>query len=471
MKTLIMKLGKTVTLAATFALGFAVMTPMVSTPALAQDEAKGMTLDELLELVKSGRVTESRENKAREREFRSRRDDQARLLKEAEAEVKREEDRSDRLEKEFQDNELKLAELENLLSEKLGAFGELFGVVRQVAGDTEAHINQSLVSAQYGGRGGFLRALAARKELPKISELEQLRYAMQKEMTEQGKVVRFQGTVLTPEGEAGSAEVIRIGTFVAIADGEYLRYLPATGQLARLGRQPGARYLAAAEEVEDADQGTIVAAAVDPSRGAILSLLVQAPSITERVNQGGVIGYIIIALAIVGVLMALERIVTLSLTGMKVNAQSKSETPDDSNPLGRVMQAYQANKDVDVETLELKLDDAILKETPKLERALSTLKVMAAVAPMLGLLGTVTGMIVTFQAITLFGTGDPKLMAGGISQALITTVLGLVAAIPILLLHQLATTRSKSVVAVLEEQSAGIIARHAEDHARRPTGE
>ncbi|MGS0728481.1 MotA/TolQ/ExbB proton channel family protein, partial [Shewanella sp. 0m-11] len=128
----------------------------------------------------------------------------------------------------------------------------------------------------------------------------------------------------------------------------------------------------------------------------------------------------------------------------------------------RVLKAYQDNKDVDVETLELKLDEAILKETPALETRISIIKVLAAIAPMMGLLGTVTGMIATFQSIQLFGTGDPKLMAGGISMALMTTVQGLVAALPLMLMHAIVVARSKTIVQVLEEQSAGIVASHAE---------
>ncbi len=435
-------------------------------PSIAQDaEAAPLTLDDLLDRVKRGRVMENRENKEREARFKRERDNQVALLKEAQAEVAREEKRSDALEKKFNENDIRIGDKEQQLADRMGEFGELFGVVRTVAGDTESAINSSLISSQYPGRTAFLRELAARKELPRIEELEQLWASLHEQMTLQGQNVRYTATILTPDGEPSTGEAVRIGPFVAIAEGKYLRYIEAGSQLAELGRQPGSRYVSAAAEVEEAEEGTIVPAAIDPSRGAILSLLVQAPSLSERISFGGTIGYIIIGIAIIGILMALERIIVLSLVGAKVSSQmKKTDQPDSKNPLGRVLQAYKDNEAVDVETLELKLDEAVLKETPKLEARLATLKTLAAVAPLLGLLGTVTGMIETFQAITLFGTGDPKLMAGGISQALITTVLGLVAAIPIILLHSLANARSRGVVAVLEEQSAGMIARHAEDH-------
>ncbi len=451
---------KTLVAAAAFAVSAAVITPA---PAMAQDGAKSLTLDQLVEMVKKGRVKENAENQRREAEFKRARDRQADLLREAEEEVAREEARSTALEAEFQENEIQLANLEALLGERLGAFGELFGVVRQVAGDTEAQIFNSLVSSQLPDRGPALRALAGSKELPSMDQLTTLWAALTEEAVQQGKVIKYTGTVLTPAGDPEQRTITRIGPFVAISDGKYLDF--KNGKLIELLRQPGSRVMGAAENIENAPEGEVVAAAIDPSRGAILGLLVLAPSISERIGQGAEIGYIIIGLGIIGVLMALERIITLSLTAFKVRGQMKNVgSPQDNNPLGRVLKAYKANESVDVETLELKLDDAILKEMPALERGLSMLKVMAAVAPLLGLLGTVTGMIETFQAITLFGTGDPKLMAGGISQALITTVLGLCAAIPILLLHAVAAGRSKVVMGILEEQSAGIVAEHAEDH-------
>jgi len=138
------------------------------------------------------------------------------------------------------------------------------------------------------------------------------------------------------------------------------------------------------------------------------------------------------------------------------------DSPSEDNPLGRVLSVYSKDPNVDTETLELRLDEAVLREIPPLEKGLSALKILAAVGPLLGLLGTVTGMIITFQQIQLFGTGDPKLMAGGISQALTTTVQGLIMAIPMVLLHAFLSSRSKALIQVLEEESAGIIAEHAE---------
>jgi len=180
-----------------------------------------------------------------------------------------------------------------------------------------------------------------------------------------------------------------------------------------------------------------VAFAVDPLKGQLLVMEQFKPSITERIDKGGIPGYTIIALGIIAALLSLERFITLSITAAKVRRQTKNSTPDSGNPLGRVLKVYHDNKEVDPETLQLKLDEAILKEQPAINARIAFIKIISMVAPLLGLLGTVIGMIVTFQAITLFGAGDPKTMANGISQALITTVEGLCVAIPTVLLHSI----------------------------------
>ena len=421
------------------------------------------TLDSLLAQVRQRRTGESAENNRRVNEFRSQRNRQQQLLDNARADIKREEQISEQLEATFNENELELGELEIQLAERLGAFGELFGVARQVSGDTRGQVDNSLVSAQFPGRSAILNEIATSKVLPTIEQLQDLWFFLQQEMTEQGKVVKFNTTVTDTDGNPQDEAVTRIGPFTAVADGGYLSFDPTIQELKDLQRQPAGSFTGVVDDLEEASEGEVVRAAIDPSSGAILGLLVQTPNIFERINQGGTVGYIVIGLAVLGLLIGFERIFTLTTTAGAVRRQARDpDRPRKGNPLGRVLMVYEENRDADVETLELKLDDAILKEIPKLERGLNTVKVLAGVAPLLGLLGTVTGMIITFQAITLFGTGDPKLMAGGISQALVTTVLGLVAAIPLLLLHSFAAGRARTVQQILEEQSAGLIAASAE---------
>lgn len=428
--------------------------------------AEGMTLQQLLNAVRQGRVQENQENTAREAEFRRERSRQQSLLSDARSQLASLERRAERLEATFNENELRLGEMNDQLTERLGAFGEMFGVIRQVSGATAAQVSESLISGELQGRQTALQALARSRTLPKTDELEGLWYTLLENMTAQGQIASFDAEIVAQDGSPETASVTRIGPFVAISDGAYLGYVPETAQYRELGRQPSGRYLDAARALERAEPGEIVPAAIDPSRGAILGLLVQTPSLAERVDQGGLVGYFIIMIGVGGGLIGLWRIMRLSSSARAVRRQMRNaDKALKSNPLGRVLIAAQTAESADTEVLELKLDDAIMKELPALESGLAILKLFAAIAPLLGLLGTVTGMILTFQAITLFGTGDPKLMAGGISQALVTTVLGLVVAVPLLLLHAIASTRSREVIHALEEQAAGVVARRAEGAA------
>jgi len=442
------------------------------------------SLEELLRLVDERRITESRDHSRREQVFARERSRQQSMLNEAKAERRREEQRSERLETRFEENEIRIGDLQEQLDKRLGSLRELFGVLQQVAGDTRGVFEGSVISAEIPDRGEWLGELAAKmgtaSELATIDEMETLWFELQREMIESGKVTRFPGTLIKLDGEREEVDVVRVGAFGLIADGEYIQYDINDGSLTELARQPAGRYTNSAEDLDEADAGEVVQFAVDPTRGSLLSLLIQAATVGERVGsffggiakgecylpfcdgQGGYVGSVIILGGIFGVLLALERLVTLYLVGAKVNAQRTSNVTSDDNPLGRVLKVHDENKGVDVETLELKLGEAIMAETPSLTRNITLLQVISVVAPLVGLLGTVIGMILTFQAITLFGTGDPKTMAGGISTALMTTVLGLCVAIPTTLLHSIVATRSRSVIHVLEEQSAGIIADHAE---------
>ncbi|MBA59887.1 MAG: energy transducer TonB, partial [Gammaproteobacteria bacterium] len=377
-----------------------------------------------------------------------------------------EEAEASRLEKIFERNEEKIAAQEEILSKRLGSLRELFGVLQQVAGDTQGVFEGSIVSSQLPGRGewlsDFAKSMGKSTKLATIEEIERLWFELQREMTESAKVTRFTTTVVKVDGEEVQQEVIRVGSYNLVSDGEYVTYDIDNGIVAELPRQPAGRYVSSADDLQDSDSG-FVQFALDPTRGQLLALQVQVPSITERIQQGGTPGYVIILLGIIGLCLAIERMVTLNSIGGKVKKQAKNiGSVDGTNPLGRVLQVYSQNKDVDAETLQLKLDEAVLKEQPLINARIAFIKIISMVAPLLGLLGTVIGMIVTFQAITLFGTGDPKTMAGGISQALITTVLGLTVAIPTVLLHSIVDSRAKSILHVLTEQSAGMVAQHAE---------
>ncbi len=419
------------------------------------------SLGQLLEQIRKGSSAERAENQQREQEFRAAKEKQKEMLLAARANKAAAEAKSKELEQVFEEKEKLLPELQESLRTRLGTLGELFGVVRQVAGDTAGFVRLSLISTQIPGRGEVLDRLAESTELPSVEDLEKLWFVLQQEMTETGRVTRYNHTVVSADGSESDREVVRVGVFNVVSGDEYLRLDDDTGKIVELARQPAPRHRTLAKKFTAAQSG-LNAFSVDPSRGVILRMLVQNPTLQERIQQGGLVGYIIIGLGAIGVAIALYRFIYLGIVGRKIKSQAKREEYDDGNALGRVLAVYESSANADVETLELKLDEAILKETPALERGNALVRVLSVVAPLLGLLGTVTGMIQVFQQIQLFGTGDPKLMAGGISMALVTTVLGLVMAIPLVLLHSVLSGRTKALVQILEEQSAGIIARHAE---------
>lgn len=422
---------------------------------------EAQTLDQLLQDVRRARSQESDAMQARQREFLAERNRQRQLLEEARAELARQQRRSEELKSTFDENEQILTEMEETLRARMGNLGELFGVVRQMSGDIKGVIDNSLVSAQIEGRGEFVSRLAQSRELPGIEELERLWLLYQEEMTEQAKVARFEDEIVRPDGTTFTGDVVRVGVFNAIHEDRFLQFVSETSSLQVLNPQPQSRFRSVAGDLYEATEG-YVTMAIDPSRGQLLSVLILEPSIWEQIQFGGWIGYVILIIGGVGLLLAGVRLTYLTTAASKIKNQLKSSTADPDNALGRVLGVYQENKTDDVETLELKLDEAILKETPQLEAGQGWLKIFAAVAPLMGLLGTVTGMINVFQKITLFGTGDAKLMAEGISQALVTTQLGLLVAIPMVLLHAVIAAWSKSLVEILEEQSAGIVAAQSE---------
>ena len=419
------------------------------------------SLDQLLERVQAKRKADAQLQAEREAQFLAERNTQRERLQESRTALRQLQQRNEQLSTIFEANETRLAELGAELDDKAASLGELFGVVRQTARDTSSLLLSSLVSAQLGDRTVFLNTLSESKALASFEELEQFWIVLLEEMVQSGKVVSFLTRVVQPQGEQVEQEVTRIGAFNVVSHGNYLRYLPETGQLAVLGRQPERRYQQDAQALEEASHG-YTAFGLDPSRGAILAALVQTPDIWERLEQGGLIGYIILALGGVTFILILERAVSLGREGHKIQAQLQDTTPNLDNALGRVLQVYSeapALATESLESLEAHLEEAVSKQIPKIERGLSVIGILAAVAPLLGLLGTVVGMIGTFQSIALFGAGDPRVMAGGISQALVTTQLGLTVAIPTILLHTILSNKSTRLIQILDEQTAGLLAK------------
>ena len=445
---------------------------VVSSLVIAEDETTKtpvipkniQSLQQLLQQVKEDGLKEQSIHKERERIFLQDATKQKQALAKSKTELKQVKAETKRLKNNFDNNEDSLASLEEELRKRMGNLGEMFGVVRQVSQDVSSIRENSLLANELGPRSDLLEQLSASKALPSIGELEKLWYEMQLHMTKQGESKQYATTYLNAKGQKVEADIAHIGPFVAFNDSGFLNYDVQTQMFIELGKQPGEAGLIAPFLGSDSDFSEMV---IDPTRGTLLSLGSQSPSILDRINQGGLIGYIILFLASCGFMYAIFLLIQRLSMQSKMKVQlSNPQTIDSGNSLGRVLAVYQNEQSSkDLETLEMKLDEAVLKELPELEKGLSIVKLLAAVAPLLGLLGTVTGMIATFQSITLFGTGDPKLMAGGISQALITTVLGLVAAIPLLFMHNILNGRSKEMIQVLDQQAAGIIAEQAQKRA------
>lgn len=425
------------------------------------------SLNSLYQQISKEVSAEAAHNTEREQRFRAAASEQKAMLADVKAKLAVEEKKRDDLKQVFDANETALAELSTQLSKRTGNLGELFGVFRQMAGDTQQLLFDSLITVEYPERKALIESLASTKEVPTIPQMQQLWTLMLQEISQSAVVSRFDTSIVKPSGEAYTAPVTRVGTFNIVSGDKYLNYVSDSQQLVELARQPSGSVRSTAAGMSKASGGS-VDFALDPSRGALLGLLVQSPSFMERVHQGQEVGYAIILLGFIGMLIVAERMIKLSRISalMKKQLKNMGQASDD-NPLGRMMLAYYENKHLkDLDVLGKKLDEVIFKDLAELRKGLSTIKVMAAIAPLMGLLGTVTGMIGTFQAITLFGTGDPKLMAGGISQALVTTVQGLVVAIPLLLSSNMLGSRAQQLGKVIGEQASGMIAEKAVDIAQ-----
>jgi biopolymer transport protein ExbB len=434
---------------------------LVALAVLSLPAAAAVTLDQLLEQVKNTRAAEAEVNAQRLKDFTANRATQAGVLAEAQKAYTAAEQRSTQLSNEFDNNEKEINQVNALLKEREGNLGELFGVTRQVAGDTANVMEQSIISAQYPDREEFLRSLASAKTLPSITELERLWFEMQREMTATGDVQKYEHQVVQPDGHSETAQVVRIGPFTVMSNGKYLSYLPAMKSLVVLTRQPPSRFLSAAKDVQAATSG-YVRGIVDPGRGVLIALYGERPDVIERIQQGQEVGYVIIAVGIIGAICWAYQFIYLIRMRMKVAAQQKDlDHPRDDNPLGRVLLAFKGDTsriEEDWEVAELRISEAIVGEIPKLERFQAFLRLAVAAGPLLGLIGTVIGMILTFQSITESGSSDPKLMAHGISQAMIATVLGLGIAIPLLFGNAMLSSISRQLSSILDGQGSGLLA-------------
>ncbi|KJG39702.1 flagellar motor protein MotA [Photobacterium angustum] len=360
----------------------------------------------------------------------------------------------------FSTNEAELAKLEQQLQLDSGSLGELFGVVRQTAKELKAEQSYAVTGVDVTKYIPVVDQIVDAKALPSMPQLKGLWQAMESQIVASGELAKVNVPFINGDGEQTTEKALRLGALGIVADQGYLKW-------------DGPRHLATAYQQQPengpqlSDLAAIAAAgsesiALDPSRGVMLEQLANAPTLEDRLTAGGVVGKIILLLLAIGAGIAIFRGVKLAIINRQIKQQLKNPTQAGNNPLGRILAVYNKEQNRSVEALELRLLEAIVDEQQGLEKGLSMLKLFAALAPMLGLLGTVTGMIETFQVITQFGNGDPKVMAGGISMALVTTVLGLIAAMPLLLAHNVLSTQAENIRLILEKQGISLVAQQAE---------
>ena len=424
-------------------------------------QAAPQGLDDLLKQVQQGSQASAKVNAEREARFMRDKNEQAAMLQKAEADLAAANARIARVKGRYDASQAEIKALKDKLQTRVGDTGQMYASVRQAAGDFRAAAGTSLVTAQYPARIALLETLMKGNELPSVAQMEKFWFLLQQEMTEGGKVARFPAEIVDEDGARAQVDVIRVGVFDAFAGGQYLSMQP-DGALSVLPRQPGHGATGLAKSFSKSDD-PIEPIIVDPSHGTLLALESVRPTLGERLEMGGLVGYVIIFIGLVGAALAAYQLTFLIKVGALMRRQlANLSHPTQDNPLGRVLSCLTDETSADPEVVELHVSEAVLKETPKLERFQGLIRLIVAAGPLLGLLGTVIGMIVTFQVITEVGAGDPKVMAGGISQAMIATVLGLGIAIPLLFVNTLLMSRSRALVQILDEQSAGMLAQRLE---------
>lgn len=464
----------------TIALAAAAFAAHFALPAAAQQFAAANSLDELLNEVEQVRADERQEFEQRVAEYNAANaDQQEQLLEDAQERRQQLDTESQRLQDQYSENEIEINDLNRQLLEKADMLGlsQVFGLARQTANDVASVLQQSLISTQFPPAEGdlprdeVLRRIADDRQTPTpmADDLERLWLEIQREMTAAGQVARYQAQVVQPGGEPVQADVVRIGPFNATSGGQFLAYLPSLRTLNVLPRQLEPEFLEIAERFENTTMG-YAQAVVDHNRGVTIGLYTERPTTLERIELGEEIGYVIIVVGVLGVLAFLWQLVYLVMVRLAVNRQLKNlDHPTMNNPLGRVLLAFKGDKtriEEDADVAELRITEAVLREVPRLERFQAFLRLCVAAGPLLGLIGTVVGMIITFQSITETGSSDPRLMATGIGQAMIATVLGLGIAIPLLFAGALLNSLSRGIVQVLDEQSAGMLAESIEKQRR-----
>ena len=411
------------------------------------EELRNNEINILLELVKTNKSIYVNEDNIRLNSFLERVAERTALLNDAKKKLADENARNKRLEADFEKYEKVLTELEESLQIKIGVLGEMFGVTRQYAGELAAASNNSVIFYEFPERLETLKAVSKIK-VHSLVELEDLWIAYFDEIVAGSEIKTFDAQITNPDGESFEGPVTRYGLFSASHDGKFVTPVSSLNSFQLLAKQPESKITRSLKKHLKADEYSKVS--IDPTRGFLLSLYLDKPGWIQRIAQGKSIGFIIILIGIIGAAFSAFKI-------YKLREYTKEVMNESEGVVNEMTNSVESNSSR--ESKENLIDEIIINYSGKIEWGNNWVKFFAAVAPLLGLLGTVIGMIETFQAITLFGTGDPKQMAGGISQALITTMLGLIVAAPLLGMYTYISEKTSSIVQILEEKASYILSK------------
>lgn len=417
-------------------------------PELTDDELRNIEINELLELVKTNKSIFINEDNKRLNSFINKVSERKALLNDAKNKLKNEKERNIKLEDSFEQNEKTLADLEEKLEIKVGVLGELFGVTRQYAGELLAASENSVVFYEFPNRPSILRDIGQEK-VHNLNQLENLWISYFDEIVAGSEIKTFKATITSPNGENIAGDITRYGLFSASFDGKFVKPVSSLNSFQLLAKQPEGTFTKTLSKHKSADAYTNVS--IDPTRGFLLSLYLDKANWFERIAQGKSIGFVIIFIGFIGLAFSIFKIVRLRDYSNEVLTDAPQNIPSQMESLIKDGTSRESKENI--------IDEFIINYSGKIEWGNNWVKFFAAVAPLLGLLGTVIGMIETFQAITLFGTGDPKQMAGGISQALVTTMLGLIVAAPLLGMYTYLSEKTESIVQVLEEKASYILSK------------
>ncbi len=356
-------------------------------------------------------------------------------------------------------------ELSDEQDEIEGIQGTVLGAAKQI-NDLFEH---SPIGSEMTAARQLLDGIMAKKSFPGMDEIRGLFALCNNYYRKSAQVSLYQGRYFACDGQIENGDIVRIGGLGAVfRTGKTVGYLKANSdgrELVAIGGQPPRKALQGIKRFMTGAQGHLP---IDISGGAVFLQFTQGKSIMQWLESGGLLVWPILSIGAIAIFLAVERLIFF----LRIRSDSGAILQNvtrlvQSNKIDSCLEYCERNKKFPTcqisagclqhigesrEVLENALEESLLKQAPRFERFLPTLSMFAAIAPLLGLLGTVTGMISTFQVINIFGTGDPKMMSGGISEALITTQVGLAVAIPILFLHHVFERRADNILADLEEK-------------------